>query len=301
MNTLEFWKDERLQNYFEYSRLVIKQYAKSFYYSARLFPQSTKWATYAVYAFCRYVDNIVDNPRNRTESELRKELDRIREELELVYRYGESEHPALGAFAYIANRYKIPKELSLELIAGAEMDLSIDRYETFDDLYVFAYRVAAVVGLMMTHVMGYDGREETLKGAEELGIGMQLTNILRDVSEDLERGRIYIPKEDMDKFGLTETELSAQLFTPKVKKLMEFQVARAKTYYDSSYPLIDKLSKESQFAIYSASKIYGSILDEIEKNGFNPFVGRAFVTSSQKTKIVISELLGTRLKAYRAA
>jgi phytoene synthase len=296
-----YWKDEKLKNYFEYCRSVIKKHAKSFYYSSRFFPQDRKWATYAVYCFCRFVDNIVDNPRSRSNDELLRELDNIRTELELSYRYGESEHPAIAAFAHVSDRYKIPKEYSMALVDGAEMDLNQNRYDTFDELYVFCYRVAAVVGLMMTHVMGFEGGKETLLKAEQLGIGMQLTNITRDIAEDMEMNRIYIPKEDMDRFKVSENDLKIGKCTAGMQDLVRFQVDRAKKYYELSYPGIAYLNTESQFAIYSASKIYGSILNEIEKNGYNPFEGRVYLSSTQKTKIVISELVGTRVKAYRAA
>ncbi|GAB5465317.1 MAG: phytoene/squalene synthase family protein [Candidatus Kapaibacteriales bacterium] len=296
-----FYKDEKLFNYFEYSRMVIKKHAKSFYYSSRFFPNEVKWSSYAVYASCRYIDNIVDNPRERSESEIRKELDHIRNELKLAYKYGESEHPALGGFAIVASRYSIPIDYPLDLINGAEMDLTINEYETFDDLDLFCYRVASVVGLMMTHVMGYKGGKDTLDKAEKLGKAMQLTNILRDIAEDSDMGRIYIPKEDLDSFGLDKTSITSSKFTRNFREMMYFQVERAKGLYLEANPGIDMLSEDCRFAIYSASKIYGSILDEIVKRDYNPFKGRAYITTSQKTSILFRELFTTKVRKFKAA
>jgi len=291
MSNEYYWKDENLKNYFNYSRDVIRHHAKSFYYSARFFPKDRRWASYAVYCYCRFVDNIVDNPRSRSADEIRQELDIIRKELELAYKYGESEHPSIAGFIHVSTIYSIPISLPMALIDGAEMDITQNRYDTYDELYTFCYRVAAVVGLMMTHVMGFDGGNETLRKAEDLGIGMQLTNITRDIDEDLGMNRIYLPREEMDRFNVDESLLQSRKMTKEIRNLVEFQINRAREYYLSSYSGISNLRKESRFAVYTASKIYGSILDEIEKSGYNPFAGRAFLSRAKKTKILISELV----------
>ncbi|HKJ68913.1 MAG TPA: phytoene/squalene synthase family protein, partial [bacterium] len=175
---------------FEHARQQTAHYSKSFYLSTRLLPDRKQWATYALYGFCRYADNLIDNPRQRSAKELNREISYLSEELGVAYRTGESEHPILQPFITIAGEYHIPEQYPRELLKGVEMDLRLSRYETFDDLYLFAYRVAGVVGIMMTYVLGYQS-EEAFAYAEHLGIAMQLTNILRDVKEDVGRGRIY--------------------------------------------------------------------------------------------------------------
>jgi phytoene synthase len=286
---IEYWKiNDRIIPDFEYSKSVIDYYARSFSFAARLLPEEKRWATYAVYAFCRYTDNIIDNPRNRTIDELDNEVEMLKHELLLAKKYGESEHPAISAFAISANLFDIPYDYAFDLIKGVKMDTYKVRYETFDDLYLFAYRVAAVVGLMMTHILGFK-KKETLKYAEELGIAMQLTNILRDIQEDKNRGRIYIPKEDMVRFGVSENDFITEKFTENFKNLMEFEVNRTREYYKNAEKGIKDLDKDSRFSIYAAARIYGDILPKIEKVGFNPFHGRVYVPTLNKFTALLSE------------
>ncbi len=290
---LKFWKTTENQSAFDYAKATTQRFAKSFYFSASILPEDRKWATYAIYGFCRYADNLIDNPRNRSNAELLNEVDNFANELEIAYRTGESEHPVISAFIQAANIYKIPKKYPLELLEGVKMDLTISRYETFDDLYIFCYRVAAVVGLMMTHVLGFKD-SSAFYYAEKLGIGMQLTNILRDIQEDKELGRIYLPLEEMAKFGVTEREIFGEEMTEHLLSLMKFQVARAHKYYEESEPGIPMLEKNSQYAIYSASKIYRGILTKIEERNFNPFLGRVFVSKGKKLSILAQEIIRTR-------
>ncbi len=287
----EYWKiNERILPDFVYSKSVIDFYARSFSFAAKLLPEEKRWATYAVYAFCRYTDNIIDNPRKRTPEELDNEIEILKEELLLAKKYGESEHPAISAFAISAGLFDIPYDYAFDLIKGVKMDTYKDRYETFDDLYLFAYRVASVVGLMMTHILGFKN-QETLKYAEELGIAMQLTNILRDVQEDKNRGRIYIPKEDMEKFGITEKDFITENYTDNFRQLMEFEVQRTRDYYNNARKGIEDLDKDSKFSIYAAARIYGDILLKLEKVNYNPFLGRVYVPTAKKFTALMSEYL----------
>lgn len=282
------------RDYFELARGLTRTHAKSFYFSCRFLPKQTRVSTYAVYSFCRYVDNIVDNPRNRNIDQIRSEIDAIRKELELAYSVGESEHPVLGAFIPSALICGIPVELPMDLIRGVEMDLTIDRYETFDDLYLFAYRVAGVVGLMMTYVLGFKDKDALIY-AEKLGIAMQLTNILRDIKEDKDNGRIYLPLEELHQYKIAEEHIISEKFNDFFRRMMEFQVERAWKYYRDAEPGISMLQRKSQFAIIAASRIYSGILNKIAQNGYNPFGGRAHVSSTKKVSILLSELLKTRL------
>jgi phytoene synthase len=290
---MSVWNNQEHKLSFDYSRKLTKEYSKSFYFSSKLLPRQKRWATYALYGFCRYVDNIVDNPRNRTPFQLERELDAIKEELTTAFKTGESEHPILNSFVRVASTYSIPLNLALELIEGVRMDVNIRRYKSFDDLYLFCYRVAGVVGLMMTYILGYSDRSAFFY-AEKLGVAMQLTNILRDINEDILNGKIYIPLDELDKFGISENEIADEIFTDNFQNLMKFQIRRAREYYAVANPGIKLLKKDSRFAISSASSIYSGILNKIEQNGLNPFYGRVFVPGKRKMAILFSEYFKTR-------
>lgn len=290
---MKFWQASEHKASFEHARLLTAHHSKSFYISARMLPRERRWATYALYGFCRYADNLIDNPRQRSAAELLAEADFIANELRIAYRTGESEHPVIHPFIVVAKRYGIPIEYPLDLLKGVKMDIQRTRYRTFEDLYVFCYRVAGVVGLMMTHVLGYKDRA-AFQYAEKLGVAMQLTNILRDVKEDKNMGRIYLPQEELRRFGVAEQDIIHERMTDNLRELMQFQVERAHHYYEEANQGIPMLYRKSQFAIYSASKIYRGILRKIEARDYNPFLGRVFVSQMKKIGILSREILRTR-------
>jgi phytoene synthase len=279
---------------FKYARSITAHYSKSFYLSTCLLPRQKRWATFALYGFCRHIDNLTDNPRNRSEKEIINELKYLNRELKTAYRTGESEHPIIGPFIAVAKKYEIPQKYPLELIKGVQMDTDINRYETFNDLYLFAYRVAGVVGLMMTPLLGYKHHDAMIY-AEKLGIAMQLTNILRDIKEDKKMDRIYLPLEEIRMFGLEEKHIFEEIMSENFRNLMKFQVDRAHKFYTDADKGIKLLDRDAQFAIYSASKIYRGILKKIELQNYNPFRGRVFVPQSKKVQILIGEAVKTRL------
>jgi phytoene synthase len=285
-------KENRAQ--FRYARSLTAHYSKSFYLSTCLLPRHKRWATFALYGFCRHIDNLTDNPRARSEKEIVRELKFLKDELKTAYRTGESEHPIVGPFISVAQKYDISQKYPLELIKGVQMDTNLNRYESFDDLHLFAYRVAGVVGLMMTPLLGYKN-PDAMKYAENLGIAMQLTNILRDVKEDKDMDRIYLPLEEIRMFGLQENDFFEENMSESFKNLMKYQVDRAHQYYDEADKGIKMLDRDAQFAIYSASKIYRGILKKIEIQNYNPFQGRVFVPQSKKVQILIGEAVRTRL------
>jgi len=291
---LKFWKTTEHKVSFEHARLLTAHYSKSFYISAKMLPQKKRWATFALYGFCRYADNLIDNPRNRSKADLIHEVDYLEHEIKCAYKSGESEHPIIQPFIYVAKKYQIPMEYPLDLLKGVKMDLTEKRYETFEDLYVFCYRVAGVVGLMMTHVLGYKS-EKAFKDAEKLGIAMQLTNILRDVQEDKNMGRIYLPQEDLRRFGLSECDIMDEKMQGKMRDLMKFQIKRAHRYYAESDKGIHYLDRDAQFAIFASSKIYHGILHKIEARNYNPFLGRVYVSQLKKFAILLKEILRTRI------
>ena len=287
----KYWQKNKLE--FLNSRHLTAAYSKSFYAASMLLPSHRRWGTFAVYGLCRFADNIIDNPRNRTTQEILQEIHALETELKIAYRTGESEHPVLSPFITTATFFQIPQEYPLELLKGVCMDLQKKRYKDFDDLYLFCYRVAGVVGLMMTHVLGYRSAG-AFAYAEKLGIALQLTNILRDIKEDKNMGRIYIPQNEMKRFKVSQKELLNETMSPRMQELVLFQMKRAHDYYEKAHPGIAMLLPESQFAIYAASEIYRGILYKLEQQGYNPFKSRIYVTQSKKISIILRELIKTR-------
>jgi 15-cis-phytoene synthase len=267
-----------------YARLLTRTYSKSFYVATQFMPREKRNDVYAVYAFCRYTDNIVDAPRSRDRLMLKVELDQWREELRQSYHSGESQHPVLAVFVPLLHKYAIPLQLPLELIDGVEMDLTIDRYDRFAQLRTFCYHVASVVGLMMTYVFGYRDRS-AFPYAEALGIAMQLTNILRDVDEDWRlRGKVYLPLEELRDAGVTVEDIAARRMTPEMRRMLEAQVQRAHAYFDHAELGIPLLHREGRAAVLAASRLYREILHEIERADYDIFKRRPVVSSSRKLR-----------------
>ena len=288
-----FWKNKDLTPSLNYAKAITAQYARSFYFSSQLLPKEKRWATFALYGFCRYADNLIDLPRKRDHKELLTEVSRLAEELAIAYRTGESEHPILKSYIFAARKFSIPEQYAQELLKGVEMDARFSGYENFDELYLFAYRVAGVVGRMMTYILGYQD-ETAFPYAEKLGVAMQLTNILRDIQEDKNLGRIYIPKDELKRFAVEKQDILTERMTPQLRSLMQFQVNRAYDYYREAEPGIALLHKASRFSIYTASRVYQAILEKIELGDYNPYLGRVFVPTPRKLVILFQEYLRRR-------
>ncbi|HBY63327.1 MAG TPA: squalene synthase [Solibacterales bacterium] len=277
--------------------------SKSFYFATRFFPPELARSAHAVYWFCRHTDDLVDEAPNVEQGRL--EIEAWSELLEDSLRGGETRHPILRLFREAMDRHAIPHEYPRELIAGMRMDLERVRYSTFADLRVFCYRVASVVGLMMSHVIGYRG--PALDYAIDLGIAMQLTNILRDVGTDLAMDRIYLPLEELARFGYSEADLRAKKRTPAFEQLMRYQVKRARDYYRRAEPGIPMLEPEGRFAVRVAADVYSEILQRIESSGFDVFDRRAVVPAYRKYWLTARSMAGPaarqsfeRLLSWRA-
>ena len=301
-----------LREAYAYCRQVTREYAKTFYLATRFLPSHKQRAIFAIYAMCRHLDNIADGEQTASMAVSSKpevspvikgdpvEADRLlhlwEEELRRTFSgvssgggtprdHPVSDHPIHVALSDLLRRHDIPLSLPLQLIEGVRMDLVKNRYETFDELYEYSYKVASVVGLMIAEVFGY--RDSiALPRAVDLGIAMQLTNILRDVGEDLHRDRIYLPAEEMRRFGVTEDDLRAHRITGEFIALMQFQISRARSYYQKSDPGIAMLSSDSRLPVYLARHNYARILDRIEASGYQVFSRRAHLTFSQKMAIL---------------
>jgi len=286
--------NSELQICFYYNKELLRIFSKSFFMSTLLLPRNRRKAVFALYGFCRFADNLVDKPRDRSRQEIYDEIEALQRELRIAYRTGESEHPVLCAFIHVARAFNIPMEYPMDLFKGLLMDVDHKPYSTFDDLYLFCYRVAGVVGLMMTHILGYSD-DAAFEYASNLGVAMQLTNILRDITEDKDNRRLYLPLDEMERFGVSWEDIEKERFTPHVRNLIEFSCSRARKYYDDAAPGIPMLDKKCRFAIYSAASIYGGILDKIAKNGYNPFKGRVYVSQAEKARIIVRNFLKGKL------
>ena len=290
MINTKFWLEPELKASFLYSKQITAFHSKSFYLATKLLPDEKQWATFALYGFCRYLDNLVDTPRLRDKTEILDELTSVSKELKRAYQTKQSEHPVIKSFIVIAIKYNIPIKYPEDLIKGVTMDLIKYCYDTYDNLYLYCYRVAGVVGKMMTHVMGYSD-PIAFDYAEKLGVAMQLANILRDIEEDSKMNRIYVPLQELEKFNLTFADIRQQRYSEKMKLFMAFQVERAETLFNEAEPGIRLLDKQAQFAISSASKIYAGILNVIKANDYNPFKGRVYVSKSKKIILMLTEFI----------
>lgn len=274
---------------YEYCESVTKLHAKSFYFAAKFLPKHKQKAVYPIYAFCRHVDDEIDEIGDGDEAEAVNSVEKWKANLNNIYENKFDEQRTTNheqtqvfiAFQDVLQTYKIPRELPLELIQGVLMDTTIKRYETFEELYVYCYRVASTVGLMSSEILGYSDRI-ALDYAEAMGIGMQLTNILRDIKEDAAIGRIYIPQEDLRKFDVSEKQIFDGKFDGNFRQMMKFQVKRAQKYYEKGEKGIPMLEKDSRFTVLLASKIYAKILDKIENLDYNIFSSRAHTKKIQK-------------------
>ncbi|OYT72983.1 MAG: squalene synthase [Chloracidobacterium sp. CP2_5A] len=280
---------ERVAAAYDYCRDVTRAHAKSFYFCTQTLPPRKRPAIYGIYALCRQVDDLVDTNCQAAPATVSLALDAWAEALKAVYR-GEPfpSHPVLIAWRDFLARFPIKLEHPLELMQGCLTDASADgsvRFETFDELYAYAYRVASLVGLMTSEVFGYRDAS-ALQYAVALGIAFQLTNILRDVGEDARRDRIYLPLEDLRRFGCPESAILQGRLTPELIALLKFQVRRARDFYREAECGIPLLSPDSRFTVFLSSRLYGGILRDIERHGYDVFSRRAHVTLSGKVLAV---------------
>ena len=280
-----------LEEAYEYCRQMSRNHAKTFYLASMFLPDRQRRPIFALYALLRTVDDIVDMAEDRlanglvTGEEIRTMLEEWKSKLRACYAGNPGSDPIMMAWHDTLQHYRIPVELPLELIEGVAMDITFKPFETFDDLYIYCYKVASVVGLMTSEVFGYTDKK-ALGHAVELGIAMQLTNILRDIGEDVDRGRIYLPLEDLRRFGYTVEEFMQKTMNAKFVELMKFQVERARSYYRSAELGIPMLYRESRFAVSLSSLNYGNILTAIEENGYDVFTKRAYRSFFQKISTI---------------
>jgi phytoene synthase len=268
---------------YEECRLVTRREAKNFYYAFLTFPAAQRRAIYVAYAFCRYCDDSVD--AQRTIGEKLRLLSDLRQKLDLMYQGG-ADGPIFVALADVAERYDIPQEYFQGVLSGVESDLTKHRFENFEELRGYCYQVASVVGLICLQIFGY--QDPRAKGhAIDLGLAMQLTNIARDVREDLELDRIYIPTAEIEQFGYSEAELRAGVVNEPFLNLMRFQTQRARGYFQSGFQLLPYLSPRSRACPAVLGQLYSRVLDRIESADYDVLHYRINLSKIEKLRIMI--------------
>lgn len=283
-------QEEHRQQAYAYCETLTARHSKSFHLASGLLPREKQLAVRALYAFCRTTDDIVDFP-----------TDDVEERLAHWEHVGRGDNPPQGdpvAVAWVdaRNRYGVPSAYAAQLIAGIRRDLTQARYATFDDLITYCYGVASTVGLMSMHIIGFES-DAAVRYAIKLGVALQLTNILRDVAEDFERGRCYLPQDELADFGITEEAIASGVVDEKWRAFMRFQIERTRHIYEEAWPGIAMLKREGQIAIAAAATFYRAILDDIEGHDYDVFSRRANVSTWGKLRRMPALLWQYRIRA----
>jgi phytoene synthase len=279
---------------YEHCAQVTRRSRSSFYYAFILLPPERRRALHAVYAFCRFIDDIADDEAIREPALL---LKRWREELDRVYS-GAPTRALSRALADSARRFKIPRELFEEIINGVEMDLSRKRYQTWEELRPYCYRVASALGLICIEIFGYSNQSAKLY-AENLGLALQLTNIMRDVREDAVRGRIYLPLEDLARFNVSENEILGGVYSPNFVRLMDFEARRARELYALAQ---SELAPEDRATLLTAEAmrlIYAALLERIINSNYRVLDRRHRLSAPHKLYLVGRAWAEGRISAIR--
>jgi phytoene synthase len=261
---------------------VARTQAKNFYYSFLLLQAPQRRAMCAIYAFMRYCDDLSDDEGI---SDRAAAISRWKQDLDAALGGRTPDHPLWPAFTYTVKNFQIPHQYFYEMIEGVSSDLEPRRIRTFDELYGYCYHVASVVGLTIIHIFGFDS-PEALKLAEKCGVAFQLTNILRDVREDAEKDRIYLPEEDLVKFNVDPGELRQAQHSARLNKLLEFEADRARGFYRASQPLVGMVHRRSRASLRALIGIYARLLTRITDSGYDVVARRIRVPTWEKVWIL---------------
>ena len=293
--------DAPLSAAYAYCQRITREIARTFYYGSLFLPAEKRRATWALYAFCRIADDIADE-RDLYPDPLAA-LQRWRQALLSAYA-GRPRGPVMRAWADTLTRYPVPLQPALDLLSGVEMDIAGASFARFDDLQRYCYRVAGVVGLLMAPVLGYRagaddaGTDDTaLAAAVDLGIAMQLTNILRDLAEDASRGRVYLPADELAAFGYSRAELERGAITLAFFRLMRYQIARAEEYYARGLRGVRLLDPDARLAIALSGSLYRAILRRIAQRPQEVFARRIHLSTPAKLAMLPGVWAKTRLGA----
>ena len=260
---------------YELCRRIHRKFGTTYYFATRRFSPREAQKVHALYAFVRIPDEWVDNPGELSKGEVQALLTDWRQQFRDGMAGSCPEHPAMRAFCDVARECGIPPSEAECFLDAMEMDLTVDRYQTFEDLRGYMRGSAAAVGIMMCSVMGADIDSDLLECASALGEAMQLANFIRDVGEDIQRGRIYLPLEDLERFGISESQLANGHLSHSMIQLLQFEIERARSLFVKSEAGIARLPRQAQIPVLLARVLYAKILDQVEANGYDVFTKRA--------------------------
>lgn len=272
---------------------LVRKARSNFYYAFLFLPKEKREAIFAAYAFSRYTDDLVDE--SEAPAKATQALQTWRQELLACY-HGTPSHPIALNLQTTIQKFPIPQEHFLHLIEGMEMDLTRNRYQTFDDLYQYCYRVASVIGLICIEIFGYQN-PATKEYAINLGLALQLTNILRDVQTDFQQNRIYLPAEDLDRFQYSEQDLRDATYNTAFVDLMAFQCRRARKYYEKAASLLPKEDRRSMFSAEIMGTIYARLLSQIEEAKYNIFETPIRLSNRSKFTLALTLWLKSRFSS----
>ena len=270
---------------YRHARQIARSRAKNFYYSFVLLDSQRRDSLCAVYAFMRHCDDLSDEPGATPAA-----LDRWRAEMVAALDGRESANPLWPGFVDTVRRYSIPHQYLHDMIDGVASDLTRNRFETFGELYHYCYQVASVAGLCLVHIFGFED-PRALELAEKCGVAFQLTNILRDVREDYGIGRIYLPREDRERFGVDEAALGGEAVSEALRALLAEYGRRAQAYYDESRPLLGLVHKSCRSSLWALIEIYSRVLSRIDARRYEVLSGRIRLSSLEKSSIVVQAFL----------
>jgi phytoene synthase len=278
-----YWAgDVSLRTAYAHAREITREHSKSFYLASQLLAEEKRSAVRALYAFCRVVDDIVDE-------DILDERDAHLDYWRDVVQSASSSDADLVAAAWTDTlaRYHIPRHYALQLIDGVYRDMTQTRYRTFEELATYCYGVASTVGLMSMYIVGFKSNE-AVPYAIKLGVALQMTNILRDVGEDFRNGRLYLPRDELALYGISEADVAAGNVTDAWRLFMRFQIERTRGLYAEAWPGVKLLEREGQLAIGAAAIFYQGILDAIEANDYDVFNKRASLGAWEKVSRIPS-------------
>ena len=278
--------DPRLRASYRRCQKINAKHGKTYYLATLLLPPAKRPFVHSLYAFARYADEIVDSLDNKPVAERSAALQDLAARFFTDLERGSSHHPICAATVDTALRWHIPREHFEAFIESMQMDLTIDHYDTYEDLTKYVYGSAAVIGLQMVPILEPTS-DEAFHYAKDLGFAFQLANFIRDVGEDLDRNRIYLPLDELAEFGVSAADVRTRVMTPNLREALKFQVARVRRLEEDSRPGIAMLAPDSQPCIETARVLYCGIVDEVEKIDYQVFEKRAKVPLSRRLAVAV--------------
>mgnify|MGYP000108738280 CR=1 FL=1 len=286
--------DPALRESYELCRQLNAKHGKTYYLATLLLPPAKRPYVHALYGFARYADEIVDDLASTlTESQKAEQLKIWGDDFLAKFDSGKTNDPVCLAVLDTVRRWNIPREYFEAFLHSMTMDLTVTEYETYDDLYEYVYGSAAVIGLQMVPILE-PTNQDAYKHATELGVAFQLANFIRDVGEDLDRGRIYLPIDELTSHGVTHEMLEARVLTPQIKSALQEQIARVQRLQREAAPGIKMLAPESQACIEAASELYCGIVDAVIDIDYEVFDKRASVSLMRRLRVAIPAYLKAR-------